>query len=434
VFPNLNHPMKIAIIGTGLTGLSAAYNLSKSGHNVTLFDGASNIGGLASGFKEHSWDWYLERFYHHWFASDQHVLDLAKELNCEEKIIFNRPSTMMYYHDQFYPLDSPLTALKFPGLGWGINKVRFGLTTAYLKSTKNWRNLENVSAANWMKTWAGLEVYQTMWEPLLKAKFGKHFNSIPMSWLWARIHSRTTQLGTFHGGFQMFLNLLANRVKQQGATIKMNEKIKNITVSPDSQLTLYTNVSKTTFDKCIATCSPKQLLQIAPPFSTNYSDRLHNQKSLGAIVAILSLKHPLTKHYWFNLPSTANFPFLALVEHTNFVSKSHFNNEHIIYCGEYLETDHINFTISDEELLNKYLPALNRFNKNFSKQWINKSWVFRTPYAQPIPSMQSSHNTIDLQTPIENLFLASMSQIYPWDRGTNFAIELGQKAASIILE
>ena len=33
-----------------------------------------------------------------------------------------------------------------------------------------------------------------------------------------------------------------------------------------------------------------------------------------------------------------------------------------------------------------------------------------------------------------NVFLANIQQVYPWDRGTNYAVELGQKAAKLIVD
>ena len=425
--------MSIAIIGSGIAGLSAAYDLTKAGHNVVIFDGASEVGGLASGFKVESWDWTLERFYHHWFASDQHVIKLAKELNCSDQIIFRRPSTMMFHRGNFYPLDSPMSALRFPGLGWGANKLRFGITTLYLRSTRDWRSLETIRAADWMKRWAGTNIYRTMWEPLLKAKFGRYADDIPMSWLWARIHTRTAQLGTFEGGFQIFLNLLSDKVRQQGGEIRLNQTVKSITTMSDSKLMVKANDTQHIFEQCIATCSPRQLVKITPELPIDYAVQLKKLHSIGALVLVLALKKRLTNHYWFNLPDTAGFPFLALVEHTNFVSPSHFGNEHIIYCGQYLETDHSNFSMSVEEITNQFVPSLTRFNPNFDKSWINRSWVFRSPYAQPVPSINLSRKIPELQTPIKGLWLASMSQVYPWDRGTNFAIELGRRVAKHLL-
>jgi protoporphyrinogen oxidase len=156
--------------------------------------------------------------------------------------------------------------------------------------------------------------------------------------------------------------------------------------------------------------------------------------SMGAVVLTLSLKHRLSEqgHYWHNLPKTADFPFLSLVEHTNFVSSEHFGGEHIVYCGDYLDPDHEYFQLSQSELLERFTPTLARINPNFVPEWINASWLFRTPYAQPVPPINHSQSIPDLQTPVPGLWFASMSQVYPWDRGTNFAVEIGRKAAARI--
>jgi protoporphyrinogen oxidase len=157
---------------------------------------------------------------------------------------------------------------------------------------------------------------------------------------------------------------------------------------------------------------------------------------MGAVVMVISLKHQLSTegYYWYNLPKKAGFPFLALVEHTNYLSPKYFGNEHIIYCGDYLDPNHENFNLSKEDLLQKFIPSFKRINPNFSEDWINKSWKFQTKYAQPIPLKNHSKNIPSIQTPIQGLFFASMSQVYPWDRGTNFAVEIGRKAAKIMQE
>jgi protoporphyrinogen oxidase len=155
---------------------------------------------------------------------------------------------------------------------------------------------------------------------------------------------------------------------------------------------------------------------------------------MGAVVLVLSLKHQLSEqgYYWYNIPKSAGYPFLALVEHTNFVSAEHFAGEHIVYCGDYLEPEHEYFQLSHEQLLKRFLPALKRFNPKFERDWVIDSWLNRTPYAQPVPLLNHSRNIPDIQTPLPGLYFASMSQVYPWDRGTNFAVEIGRRAARIM--
>jgi len=85
--------MRIAIIGAGPAGLAAAYDLTRAHHHVTLFEAAPSVGGLAAGFKAPHWEWSLEKFYHHWFASDAAVLGLIKELGWSDQVLFPRPVT-----------------------------------------------------------------------------------------------------------------------------------------------------------------------------------------------------------------------------------------------------------------------------------------------------------------------------------------------------
>ncbi|MBI3173599.1 MAG: NAD(P)/FAD-dependent oxidoreductase [Chloroflexi bacterium] len=425
--------MKIAIIGAGYGGMAAAYDLRNAGHDVTIFESANYVGGLASGFKEPHWDWSVEKFYHHWFQSDSHMLGLINELGLSDKVIFPRPLTVMYHKGKFYPFDSILKALLFPGLGFSLDKIRFGFVGLYLRLTNNWRALEQVTADSWMMKWAGKNVYEKMWKPLLIGKFGPFYQDVNMAWMWARIKARTTRLGTFEGGFQKFADLFAEKLRGMGVEIRLGAQVKSI---KRDQAGLSIESDKVeTFDRVLVTTSPNLLAKLAPDLPAGYLKGLLDLKSMGAVVMVLSLKHQLSEegYYWYNLPKEAGFPMLALVEHTNYVSPEHFGGDHIVYAGDYLELGHKYFSLSDDELLDIYITAFQKINPKFTREWVNKVWVFKTNYAQPVPLLNHSVNIPSIQTPIEGLYFASMSQVYPWDRGTNFAVEIGRRAARMIL-
>lgn len=417
--------------------MAAAYDLARAGFDVTIFEASDQPGGLASGFKEPQWDWSVEKFYHHWFQSDQYMLGLIEELGWSDQVIFPRPYTVMYYRGKFYPFDAIPQMALFPGLGWGINKVRFGLVGLYLKLTGNWRNLEKTTVDQWMRRWAGNKVYETMWEPMIIGKFGERFARIVnMAWLWARIKSRTTRLGTFKGGFQRFADLFCERLQSLGVTIHFNTPVTQIVSLPEGGVEVETSGGKQIFAACLATTSPALLARLAPGLPHNYLQGLLKLKSMGAVVMVIALKHALSPegYYWYNIPKSAGFPFLALVEHTNFLKPEYFGGDHIIYVGDYLETDHEHFRLSQEELLERFMPSFQRINPAFSPDWVRKSWLFRTNYAQPVPEINHSQNIPAIRTPISGLYFASMSQVYPWDRGTNFAVEIGRRAARMMIE
>ena len=427
--------MKIAIIGAGFGGMAAAYDLARAGHAVTIYEAADHVGGLAAGFKEPHWDWSVEKFYHHWFASDKHMLGLIDELGWSDKVIFPRPLTVLEYKGKWYPFDSILNALLFPGLGWGLNKIRFGFVGLYLRLSSNWRTLEKYTVGDWMRKWAGKSVYEKMWQPLVVGKFGPHAEQINMAWMWARLKARTTRLGTFEGGFQAFADAFAETLRGLGVTIQLNTPISAI-IPKESNLDVHTADGQASYDQVLATTSPGLLAKLAPNLPQNYLKGLLDLKSMGAVVITLALKQQLSPqgYYWYNLPKNAGYPFLALVEHTNYVSKENFGGDHILYCGDYLETSHEYFKLSDEELLDRFIPGIQRINPDFKRDWIRKTWVHRAKYAQPVPLVNHSKNIPSIRTPIAGLYFASMSQVYPWDRGTNFAVEIGRKAAQMMID
>lgn len=427
--------MRIAIIGAGYGGMAAAWDLRKAGYEVTIFESADYVGGLASGFKEPHRDWSVEKFYHHWFQTDREMMRLIRELGWEDKVIFTRPLTVMYHNGKFYPFDSILKALLFPGLGFGLDKIRFGFVGLFLRLTNNWQALEKVTADEWLTKWAGKKVYEKMWKPLLVGKFGPYYRDVNMAWMWARIKARTTRLGTFEGGFQRFADMFAERLKERGVEMRLGVDVKSIKREQDQGLVIQAG-GQESFDKILITTSPNLLARLCPDLPADYLQGLLELKSMGAVVMVLSLKHQLSRegYYWYNLPKEEGFPMLALVEHTNFVPAAYFGGEHIVYAGDYLELGHEYFSLSNEQLFERFLPAFKKINAGFSREWVKKVRVHRTNYAQPVPLVNHSQNIPAIQTPIDGLYFASMSQVYPWDRGTNFAVEIGRRAARLMQE
>jgi len=422
----------IAIIGAGYAGLAAAWDLSQAGHQVSLYEAEAFVGGLASGFREPNWKWSVEKFYHHWFASDKHMLQLLDELGLRHKAIYPRPYTVMYHRWRFLPLDSVLQAILFPGLGWGLDKIRFGLVGLYLRLTKNWRALEKFTVEEWMRKWVGDKVYRLMWEPLVVGKFGATYaRQVNMAWMWARLHARTTRLGTFEGGFQAFADEFATKLRERGVEIHLQTPITRIEADSAGGYRLASPQAEFQAEQVLITLSPAAAARMVPSLPADYLQGLLNLKSMGAVVMTLALNQPFSPqgYYWYNIPKSAGFPFLAVVEHTNFVSPENFGGEHILYIGDYLEPDHEHFRLSEQELLEKFTPYLQKINPAFKLSWVRKSWVFRAAYAQPVPLVNHSVNIPALRTPLKGLYLASMSQVYPWDRGTNFAVEIGRRAA-----
>ena len=218
--------MNIAIIGAGAAGLAAAWDLADAGHEVTIYEAADRVGGLAAGFKDDAWDWTLEKFYHHWFATDHDILALAAEMGARDRIIFPRPKTSYWLDGKPVRSEISPSALFLP-LSLA-STLRMALAGMYLKLTPRWQPFERVTADQWMRRWMGQEAYEKFFKPLLIGKFAEQYDQVPMSFMWARIVKRTLKLGTYVGGFQAFLDELARQLRAKGVTIHLNAPVESI--------------------------------------------------------------------------------------------------------------------------------------------------------------------------------------------------------------
>lgn len=441
--------MDIGIVGAGVTGLTAAYELTKQNHAVTLYEARPYAGGLDAGFRDERWEWPLERFYHHWFASDDDVIGLIDELGARNRLFFPWPTTSIYHQGRIYPVARLVPYLKFVPLpqlhlaigvlGFAplplVDRLRVGLVAFYLTLTRNWLPLERASAHEWMQRKVGQRAYDVWWKPLLISKFGEErYRDVNMAWMWARLYKRTARLGYFVGGFQGFVDLLSERVQMQGGKVRLWTPVHSVRPAAEGRLRLETAAGVFEHDRVVATCSPQEMLRLAPDLSADYAAKLKGLNSIGAIALILALDRPMTDgHYWINIPAGEDLPFMGLVEHTNYIGREHYGGDHLVYCGAYLPADHPHFSYSKERLFETYLPGLVKINPDFSRDWIRATWMFAEEYAQPVPTLNQSRGIPPLSTGVPGLYLACMSQVYPWDRGTNYAVEMGRRVAQEVV-
>ena len=435
--------MKIAVIGAGFTGLTAALELIKKNHEVVIFEKDSFAGGLASGIRQavddypKDWQWDLERFYHHWFTNHRKVIQLAKDLGVEDKIFQKETVTAILSQNQIYPYDSAIDYLKFPHLPL-IAKIRGAKILALLKLFPFWKMLERFSAASFLERWMGKRAFEMPWRSLLIGIFGDYWQKVNLAWFQSRVSERTKKLMYIEGGFQTLTDAMINYINENKGEIRFSTPVEKMESLADQKWLLLFGGKSEVFDKVIFTASPSLLAHVTPDLPSDYKE-LINQKliTLAAQALILVLEKPLMENvYWLNI-NDVSYPFLALVEHTNFVDPKYFGGNHLVYIGCYHDTNHSNMKLDKDELLKLYRPSLDKVHRIFKDEplpVIKQSWLFREPFAQPVFPTNYSKDIPSLKTPLPNLYLASMNQIYPYDRGTEHAIELGKRVADLAIK
>ena len=435
--------MNIGIIGAGAAGLTAGYDLAKLGHKVQIFEEAPFIGGQASTFQVGAGQ--LERGYHHLFMSDKDMIGLIEDLGLSEELAWIESSVGLFHSGQIWNFASPIDLLKFRPLSL-IQRFKVGIWSLLLQKTANWEKYEHVTAKEWITSHMGKDAYRVIWEPLLRGKFGQYHDQISMTWLWGKFRLRVSsrqsifsneKLGYPLCSFGTVFDRLGEQIVLLNGQIRVKTRVQEIIISNGHavglRVTKNGEEANLTFDSVIATTPSYVFSRLVPNLPESYIEQLHSTQYLAAVVLILELDHPLSSKYWMNI-ADLDFPFVGIIEHTNLVDPELYSGNHLVYLTNYPDINSDIYNMSKEELLNTYLPHLNKINPDFDPSWVRNSHYHKINGAQPVIGVNYSSNIPPHRTPFQNLYLANTTQIYPEDRGTNYSVKMGRLVARLVQE
>ncbi len=431
----MSQPKKILIVGGGFTGLTAALRLAADAQcAVTLVESSPQLGGLAAGFPLGGTS--LEKTYHHLFLTDTSILNLVQELGLAEKLIWCDSSVGIFRNGRVHAFKTPLDLLRFSPCSF-VGRLRTGLAALYLKHQKNWRGFASVTAHDWMTRACGASAMASIWTPLLKGKFDRHAQHVSMAWFWARIHIRANsrsgggqeKLGYFRGGFNVITTALEQEIRRRGVTIQTSAAVTAI----NADRTAVINGETVAFDACLFTGPSPAMARLLPAQESlrDYARQLQSIEYLGAICLVFASDQPLGDFYWVNV-NEPDAPFLVFINHTRLVDPSVYGGKYVYYIGAYLAPEGELYNLPDTALIERWLGYLKKMFPEFDARRLAEKHLFRFRAAQHIVDTRYAGKIPDYRTPLPGVFLANFSQIFPEDRGTNFAVKEGEKIAALI--
>ncbi len=436
---------RIAVVGGGFTGLTAAWKIQQHGGEAVVFEANSVIGGLASGCT--LLDVPVEKAYHFLYKTDAHMLGVLKELGLDEKLEFHKSSVATYYDGRLYPMESPLDLIKFTPLTF-LNRIRAGLAVLYLQNVRNWEKLTKISALDWLTRYSGKQVTDVIWAPLLRGKFDRYYDKVTMCWLWGRIKQRVESrdkklggeaLGYIEGGFVTLVDKLEAEIKGSGGTILTDSPISGIQSekNADGELKHMVSTGNATeeFDSVLLTvpCSVahRLLREQHEQKSPEYFEKLKSIDYLDAAVLLFATDKPISPYYWHNI-NTPNSPFVVFLSLTSLIGTQQFNGKHVYYIGDYIPREHEYMSQDPDALKSHWFDALGKMFPEFDEKSVLEHQVFRFRDAQHIVDVGFENKIVDYRTPAEGVYLCNFSQIFPMDRGTNYAVRDGIAMAEMI--
>lgn len=427
------------VIGAGYTGLSAAYELAKAGKSVAVYESDGGVGGLAGSFTVGGVE--LEKFYHHWFTSDIHITQLVDELGESARIVYRPTNTGMYYANRSFRLSTPLDVLRFTALPF-FDRLRMAKVAVAAKLVRDWRSLEDITAEQWLRKICGDRVFEVVWSPLLSSKFGPFADQIAAVWMWNKLKLRGgsrskgggENLAYYRGGFAALSQRLADRIVELGGEIHTGTPVQEIVVRDGAVAGIRTADAVHEAKTVIATPSlPLIDRMVGQHLSPKEQQQIRSIDYLANVCLVLQLDRSLSATYWLNV-ADPGFPYVGIIEHTNFEPPESYAGRHIVYLSKYLPESAELYQMTDREVLDFSLPHLQRMFPDFRESWILDSHVWRARYSQPIVTLHYSQKMPASRTSIDGLFIETMAQVYPEDRGTNYAVRNGRRIGCEVAE
>ncbi len=457
----------IAIIGSGFLGLTLALRLAENGNRVTVFESATEIGGLASAWQIGDLVW--DKHYHVTLLSDSFTQKIVEEIGLADEFEWVETKTGFYTNGKLVSMSNTLEFLKFPPLDL-ISKFRLGGTIFYAARVKDWKSLEKISVEDWLTKLSGKKTFEKMWKPLLKAKLGEAYKETSAAFIWATIQRmyaarnsglKREMFGYVRGGYARVLERFGEHLQSKGVEIRLNSRIEKIEKSSDGQIFLtakdaknakefMTNersvcadsvgfskslsenfassasfAVKNSFDSVILTCPSNIAAKICPQLSENEKTKLENIKYQGIVCASVLMKKSLSNFYVTNI--TDETPFTGIIEMSALVDKTEFGGNALVYLPKYVAPDDELFEKADAEIEEIFINELEKMYPHFSRKDVLAFKISRVRNVFPIPTLNYSANVPDVKTSLENVFIVNSAQITNGTLNVNETVQLAEK-------
>ena len=427
-----------AIVGGGMLGLALAKRLAEHGQQVTVLEGAPEIGGLAGAWQLGDVHW--DRHYHVTLLSDARLRALLRDLGLEDDMRWVETRTGFYTDGRQYSMSNTFEFLRFPPLGL-IDKLRLGATIFAASRIKNWRPLERVLVADWLRKWSGERTFRKIWQPLLQAKLGDCYRKTSAAFIWATIQRmyaarnsglKKEMFGYVRGGYARVLERFAEVLQSVEVELRTNCRVSSVTAQPDGQVLVETNRGSQWFDRVVLTAPSPVVAQLCSQLSEDERARHEQIQYLGIICASVLLTRPLTDYYVTNI-TDAGLPFTAVIGMTTLVDPVELNGNHLVYLPRYAAADDVAWTWSDHEVEACFLAALQRMVPAFRREDVKAFRVSRAKHVMALPTLRYSEQLPPLITSAANIFAVNSAHIVKGTLNVNEVLELADDAFERVL-
>ena len=405
----------------------------------------------------------MERYYHALVTTDMEIVRLCEELGIGDELAMWPSSVGMFYGGRLYPFTSPLDLLRYKPMS-PLSRLRMGLAVFMLQRRgHDLEPFEPLTIREWVEDNMGRQAWETVWGPMLRGKFGDQADDISMSWLWAKLRTRRQlnrdqaneeKLRYPPNSFEVIFQRLEERIEELGGRVHTDRPAARVERSPEGEFLVHAGAPDSfrrghdprgfdlagdpeRFDAVIGALPTDIFEQVLDPalraeVGDAYFDRANSIEYFEALCLLVELDRQFHPYFWTNV-ADEDMRFIGLIEHTNLVPAEHYGGRHFLYVANYLPRGHALLDLSMDELWDLYEPGLRKVNPAFSREWVAQSWRFREPAAQPVVLPNYRDRMPPYETGVPGLLMANTTQVYPEDRGTNYAVREAEEVVAALL-
>ena len=431
---------KWGIIGGGIMGMTLSHRLSQKGKNVTLFEAAPELGGLASSWKMGDVEW--DKFYHVILLSDFRTRNILKEIGLQDELNWVETKTGFYMNRKLYSMSDTIEFLKFPTLNL-IDKFRLGLTIIVASRIKNWKRLEKIPVTTWLKRWSGKNTFNKIWLPLLRAKLGESYKKTSAVFIWATIQRlygarrsglKKEMFGYVSGGYKRIIKSFKETLIAENVVIKTNhiaKEVKRLTTGK-IEITFRSGFTEQ-FDKVIVTLPAGIAAQLCQGLNQTEIQKLNSIEYLGVVCVSVLLNKPISEFYITNITDSW-VPFTGVIEMSALVDKKYFNGNSLIYLPKYVTSDDKIYEQSDEEIKESFIEIFKKMYPWIKQDDIKFVGVARARNVITVAKLNYSENLPEIKTSIPDLFIVNTSHIKDGTLNVNETVRVAETKLEEILE
>jgi protoporphyrinogen oxidase len=430
--------LRWAVVGSGMLGLTLAHRLAKRGQQVVVYEGAAEIGGLAGAWNLGDVTW--DKHYHVTLLSDLKLRSLLAELQLADDMRWVETKTGFYTDGRLHSMSNTLEFLRFPPLRMA-DKLRLGATIFAGSRRKDWRPLEGVLVADWLRKWSGERTFEKIWRPLLQAKLGECYRRTSASFIWATIARmyaarqsglKKEMFGYVRGGYARVLARFAEDLESRGVEIRTNCRVNAVAAEPDGQVQVDSTRGSQWFDRVVLTAPSPVIAAVCPQLSEQERQRHHAIEYLGIVCASALLKRPLAPYYVTNI-TDAGLPYTAVIEMTTLVDPAELGGQHLVYLPRYAAAEDEAWKWSDGEVEERFLAGLARMYPDFRREDVTAFRISRVKHVMALPTLHYSQQLPPLATSARNVFAVNAAHIVKGTLNVNEVVELADHAFENVL-